>query len=254
MIKRQTFRKGNVALLTESHGAIREPQILLGQEEELSVQTELHRHWVAHLRGAWQEDVLREKKNQWWQTRKKAATAYLLKPDVKIEDDRLTRAAHRRHRVLHVLCRDAGDQFDRVGPGVIPHLHESEVEDLYRERRNGLDGCTARHGVHLLQSQRWRSTAGPAGCRWAHSSPGSGWRSGRGGPRSSPWTTWRWLQEQECRVSHSNTFISGIIDQVLPALFTLPAEWDSTNRPLKRALVRKFTTKRPWSLIRMLVG
>lgn len=52
MIKRQTFRKGHVALLTESHGAIREPQILLGQQEELSVQAELHRHWVTHLQGA----------------------------------------------------------------------------------------------------------------------------------------------------------------------------------------------------------
>lgn len=33
-----------------------------------------------------------------------------------------------------------------------------------------------------------------------------------------------------------------------------PPECDSTNRPLKRALVRKLTTKRPCSLIRMLVG
>lgn len=44
------------------------------------------------------------------------------------------------------------------------------------------------------------------------------------------------------------------LKSVLPALFILPPEYDSTNKPLKRALVRKFTTKRPWSLIRMLVG
>lgn len=57
--KNHTFRKGNVTLLTESHGAIREPQILLGQQEELSVETELHRHWVAHLqagvKGRWSQ-------------------------------------------------------------------------------------------------------------------------------------------------------------------------------------------------------
>lgn len=203
MIKRQTFRKGNVALLTESHGAIREPQVLLGQQEELSIQAELHRNWVAHL----QEGVTRRGDRKLVSERirttgdkvkiNNAATAYLLKPDVQIEDNRLARTAHRWHCVLHVLCCGAGDQFDRVGPGVIPHLSQSEVDNLYRERWNRMGGYTAQHGVHLPQSQRWRSTAGPAGCKWAHSSPGSGWRSDRGDPRSSPWTTRRWLHKQE---------------------------------------------------------
>lgn len=40
----------------------------------------------------------------------------------------------------------------------------------------------------------------------------------------------------------------------LPDLLIRPGEWDWTNRPLKWALVRKFTTKRPCLLMRMLVG
>lgn len=48
--KALTLRKGYVTLLTETHGAIREPQAPLGQQEHLSVQTELHCNWVTHLK------------------------------------------------------------------------------------------------------------------------------------------------------------------------------------------------------------
>lgn len=46
----RTLRKGHVRLLSEAHGAVREPQAPLGQQEHLSVQTELHCHRVAHLK------------------------------------------------------------------------------------------------------------------------------------------------------------------------------------------------------------
>lgn len=63
-----------------------------------------------------------------------AAAAYLLEPDVQVEDDCLARTAHRWNRVLHVLCCGAGDQLDCVGSRVIPHLQNTEVEDLNGER------------------------------------------------------------------------------------------------------------------------
>ena len=115
---------------------------------------------------------------------------------------------------------------------------------------------------HSQQSRRWSSTAGPAGCRWARSSLRWGWRSGPGGPRSSPWTTWRELgnREGEKLITHVSTCLErwwcrwGLLWLISPALFILPPVWDSTNRPLKRAFVRKFTTRRPCSLMRMLVG
>lgn len=121
----------------------------------------------------------------------------------------------------------------------------------------------------------WKSTAGLAGCRWAHSSLRSGWRSGRGDPHSSPWRLlgkglWEgsWQKPNAMPMKRVTSAMNLHLQWwwyywqivrliwliISPAVFILPPEWDSTNRPLKRALVRKFTTKRPWSLIRMLVG
>lgn len=45
----QTLRKGHVTLLTEPYWPVREPQRSLGQQEHLSVQTELNSNRVAHL-------------------------------------------------------------------------------------------------------------------------------------------------------------------------------------------------------------
>lgn len=49
-LKLLTLGKGDITLLTEACGTIREPQASFRQQEHLSVQTEFHRNWVTHLR------------------------------------------------------------------------------------------------------------------------------------------------------------------------------------------------------------
>lgn len=44
-----TLSKGSIGPLSEAHGAIRQPQLPLRQQEHLSVEAELSCHWVAHL-------------------------------------------------------------------------------------------------------------------------------------------------------------------------------------------------------------
>lgn len=45
-----TFCEGNITLLPKSHGSVRQPETLLGQEVHLGVQAKLSRHWITDLK------------------------------------------------------------------------------------------------------------------------------------------------------------------------------------------------------------
>lgn len=44
-----TFRESRIGPFSKAHGAIRQPQLLLRQQEHLSVEAKLSCYWVTHL-------------------------------------------------------------------------------------------------------------------------------------------------------------------------------------------------------------
>jgi len=47
-----TFHEGSVCALSKAHGAIRQPQLLLRQQEHMCIQTKLCCYRVTHLRNS----------------------------------------------------------------------------------------------------------------------------------------------------------------------------------------------------------
>lgn len=48
--KSDTFCKSNITLLPKSHGSVRQPKTLLGEEVHLGVQAKLSCHWITDLK------------------------------------------------------------------------------------------------------------------------------------------------------------------------------------------------------------